>query len=239
MRVIGCKTDGDRAALTVGYLGEKPVIDLDARRVNGVWRLDFGGDDWREPLTIKLISSFAPAAAKALERTRMKANGTTARAGLRIIVSTEDVWKLTDSDRNGVQDFWTLDVAAFHAMKDSEGAELGFIDVSLARADRLGWSAYVKDAPAPKSGYWFRALVTDETGAPYAADGDGDGKACTNPAKFAFCAYPAEYGKTGTLTYIIDETGVPYEKDLGAEAREGIDRWPGEDPESAGWKACE
>jgi hypothetical protein len=34
---------------------------------------------------------------------------------------------------------------------------------------------------------------------------------------FAFVAYPAEYRNSGVMTFIVNENGVVYEKDLGAE----------------------
>lgn len=239
MRVVECNVQDDVAEMTVAYLGGEPTIELTARRADGGWRLDFGGEHPIEDLATKLIKSWAPAAGKSLEQSRQKANGTSAQAALKQIVSTEGVWRMIDSDRNGCQDYWTLDVAAFYCMNDVDGNALRYIDVSMARADRAGWPAYAKDAPAPKHGYWLRAMKTDETGQPYAQDVDGDGKAVTNPAKYAFCAYPAEYGKTGTMSYIVNEEGVVYEMDLGVDAKEGLDGWPAEDPETAGWKACE
>jgi hypothetical protein len=32
---------------------------------------------------------------------------------------------------------------------------------------------------------------------------------------FAFVAYPAEYGSSGVMTFIVNETGEVYQKDLG------------------------
>jgi hypothetical protein len=37
-----------------------------------------------------------------------------AEVALKQIVSTEGVWRGTDSDRNGSQDYWTRDVAGFY-----------------------------------------------------------------------------------------------------------------------------
>jgi hypothetical protein len=34
-------------------------------------------------------------------------------------------------------------------------------------------------------------------------------------AGFAFVAYPAEYKSSGVMTFIVDEDGVVYQKDLG------------------------
>ena len=34
---------------------------------------------------------------------------------------------------------------------------------------------------------------------------------------FAFVAYPAEYRNSGVMTFIVNQDGVVYEKDLGAD----------------------
>jgi hypothetical protein len=34
---------------------------------------------------------------------------------------------------------------------------------------------------------------------------------------FAFVAYPAEYRSSGVMTFLIDQNGVIYQKDLGAK----------------------
>ncbi len=43
---------------------------------------------------------------------------------------------------------------------------------------------------------------------------------------FAFIAYPAEYRSSGVMTFIVNQDGVVYEKDLGAKTGgncEGVD----------------
>ncbi|GEM_PF-4433435 len=166
-------------------------------------------------------------------------NEVIAQSALKQIVSTEGVWRQCDSDMNGSQDYWTLDVAGFYYRLDSTGTHLKYVDVSMARADRAGLAAYAEERPEPKGGYWLRVMVTDETGERYRQDPDGDGAENTNPSKYGFCAYPVEYGVSGTMTYIINEEGVVYEKDLGADAKEGCETWPDADPMSKGWVASE
>ena len=34
-------------------------------------------------------------------------------------------------------------------------------------------------------------------------------------AGFAFVAYPVEYGSSGVMTWIVDKSGIIYQKDLG------------------------
>lgn len=73
MRLVGCKTDGDDSTLTVAYLGDKPAIDLQARRVDGAWRLDLGDDEWLMPLTARLMATWAPEMVKRLDEARGRA----------------------------------------------------------------------------------------------------------------------------------------------------------------------
>ena len=37
---------------------------------------------------------------------------------------------------------------------------------------------------------------------------------------FAFLAYPAEYGVSGVMTFIVNQDGIVYQKDLGPNAAE-------------------
>ena len=56
-------------------------------------------------------------------------------------------------------------------------------------------------APAPFHGYYFRILMHQEK------NGQGAGEV-------AFLAYPAEYGSSGVMTFLVNEDGVVYQKDL-------------------------
>ncbi len=58
---------------------------------------------------------------------------------------------------------------------------------------------------------------------PTAPDGDRsyivDGKMTRG---FAFLAYPAEYRSSGVMTFLVDQDGVVYEKDLGRRTVETV-----------------
>jgi hypothetical protein len=68
-------------------------------------------------------------------------------------------------------------------------------------------------AQAPFRGYFFHVLTRQGKDGPggaksYIADGKVTGG-------FAFVAYPAEYGSSGVMTFVVNETGEVYQKDLG------------------------
>jgi hypothetical protein len=69
--------------------------------------------------------------------------------------------------------------------------------------------------PAPYQGYFFRILKSQ---GPDAAEGAKDyivdGKMTGG---FAFLAWPAVYGSTGIMTFIIDQDGVAFQQDLGPD----------------------
>src|SRR5271169_2285607 len=64
-------------------------------------------------------------------------------------------------------------------------------------------------------GYYFRILSNQGDKAKGGAkDYVIDGKMTGG---FAFVAYPAEYGNSGIMTFIVDQEGIVYQKDLGAK----------------------
>jgi hypothetical protein len=68
-------------------------------------------------------------------------------------------------------------------------------------------------ALAPYRGYFYRILTRQGVNGPggarnYVVNGKMTGG-------FAFVAYPAEYRSSGVMTFIVNEDGVVYQKDLG------------------------
>jgi hypothetical protein len=71
---------------------------------------------------------------------------------------------------------------------------------------------------APFHGYYFRMLSRQGSHAQGGAkDYVADGKMVGG---FAFIAYPAEYGNSGVMTFIISQDGVLFQKDLGKPTTE-------------------
>ncbi|MFY9843686.1 MAG: DUF2950 domain-containing protein [Terriglobales bacterium] len=74
------------------------------------------------------------------------------------------------------------------------------------------------DAHTPFHGYNFRMLTRQGSHAPggakdYVVDGKMSGG-------FAFVAYPAAYGNSGVMTFIISQDGILFQKDLGKTTAE-------------------
>jgi hypothetical protein len=70
------------------------------------------------------------------------------------------------------------------------------------------------DSPQPFHGYYYQILTGQGAHAQggaksYLVDGKMTGG-------FAFVAYPAEYRNSGVMTFLVDQSGIVYQKDLGA-----------------------
>jgi Protein of unknown function (DUF2950) len=90
--------------------------------------------------------------------------------------------------------------------------------------------------PVPFNGYFFRILTSQGPHAPggakkYIVDGK-------MTAGFAFIAYPAEYRSSGVMTFIVDESGTVYEKDLGPNTKTTAEAMTAYDPDST-WHQAE
>lgn len=96
--------------------------------------------------------------------------------------------------------------------KTAEGQPESPIGPLVAFATAKGYGG--QDTPQPFYGYYFKLLTaqgpTASGGAKsYLVDGKMTGG-------FAFVAYPAEYRNSGVMTFLVDQSGIVYQKDLGA-----------------------
>lgn len=163
------------------------------------------------------------------------ANELIAQLGLQLIRQAQETFKNSDSDRNNTADYWTRDLAGLYALKDGSGQAIFLIDPQMAAADPDGAARYGL-APAPRNGYFFKAMTSDPDGRPFAADEDKDGGAYTNKTKYGVTAWPANYGPGGRLTFILGESGKIWKKDTQGRP---VDRWPGKDPAQEGWESTD
>lgn len=91
---------------------------------------------------------------------------------------------------------------------DSDPSPLGAL---AAQASAEGYKA--GERPAPYHGYYFRILKGQGSDAPggalnYVVKGKMIGG-------FALIAWPAEYGNSGVMTFLVNHAGTVYQKDLG------------------------
>jgi prepilin-type processing-associated H-X9-DG protein len=180
--------------------------------------------------------------------TSPEANEISAAGTLKNLVTCEATWRQNDTDRNESNDYWTGDVSGFYRVLDGAGNPVNVMDIATAKADAAPVAAdgdgtapdigpMVAPKPVPKFGYFFQAMKCDENDMSYQTDGaDLDANAWENTGDFGFCAFPAEYGKTGKLTFIVNGDGVIWQKDTGGQV---VLTWPANDPSTENWMKVE
>ena len=83
----------------------------------------------------------------------------------------------------------------------------------VARARAAGYPLPPRDRPFPYHGYFYRVLLAQGPDAP---DGAYDFVVSGHMiGGFALVAYPARYGVSGIMTFIVNQDGIVYQKDLG------------------------
>ncbi len=118
-----------------------------------------------------------------------------------------------------------------------EGEEPSPLGELVAEARAGGYTAKgTKDNPVPYQGYFFRMLKKQGKHAPDGAfDYVAKGKQIGG---FAVVAYPATYGNSGVMTFMVNHDGVVYEKDLGKDTAKIAKAMTAYDPDKT-WKKAE
>ncbi|OPY07070.1 MAG: hypothetical protein A4E66_02105 [Syntrophus sp. PtaB.Bin001] len=134
-------------------------------------------------------------------------------------VDAQQEFALMDTDGDGLfeyaQKFWSTP-----GKKDGlywetkEGEEPSPLGPFVAKAKREGYvKSSASDQPQPYHGYFYRILKGQGKNArggayDYVVNGNMIGG-------FALVAYPAQYGNSGIMTFIVNQDGVVYQKNLG------------------------
>jgi hypothetical protein len=152
----------------------------------------------------------------------------------------EYAMKDRDSDKllEYAQKFWSTpgkkDGLYWEAKEGEAQSPLGAL---AARAVGEGYASRKPgDKPMPYHGYFYRILKAQGKNAPGGAyDYVVKGKMIGG---FALVAFPAEYGASGIMTFIVNHDGVVYQKDLGKETGKIAKAMTKFDPDKT-WKKAE
>jgi hypothetical protein len=138
---------------------------------------------------------------------------------MREYVRVQDVYRRMDPDGDGLPTFaagilsneGTRDGLYWAPEPDAPESPIGDF---MARASADGYAVEGTDAePDPYLGYYFRVLQRQGPSAPGGAmDYMINGRMV---AGHALLAFPAAYGETGVMSFMVGEAGVVYEADLG------------------------
>lgn len=121
----------------------------------------------------------------------------------------------------------------WEAANGEEPSPLGPLAANACKTEMRGRPG---QEPQPYHGYFYKILKSQGEHAPGGAyDYVVDGRMLGG---FALVAYPAEYGVTGITTFIVNQQGVVYQKDLGRDTEKTAEAMVSFDPDPT-WAAVD
>ena len=162
-------------------------------------------------------SSAPRAGANEIRARRIGQNELDAIQVVEAIVDAEHDYASEDHDADGLREY-TAKLMSSPGKKDGlywptkEGEPPSPLGPLAAHAAGEGYKGQ-QGTPTPFHGYYYRLLTAQGNDAPggalaYLAHGRMIGG-------FALVAYPATYGNSGIMTFMVNHKGVVYQKDLG------------------------
>ncbi len=194
----------DRAALVVGrdfWPFPAPLV-----RTEAGWNFD------------------AEAAREEVMMRRIGRNELVAMDILQRAAEVQAAYRMVDHDGDGVMEF-AASILSGPGARDGlywpadDGGALSPFDDRIARANLTGYSIDGQDVePDPWEGYYFHILQGQGPDAPGGAYSYMIGGNMV--AGYAVVAYPARYGDTGIMSFMVGENGVLLQADLGEDTLE-------------------
>jgi hypothetical protein len=182
--------------------------------------LELGNDNW--PLPIPLVKTEAgwrfdtEAGKEEVINRHIGRDELHALAALRAAIQAQEEYRSSQG-----QGSYALKFASSEGARDglfwpvAEGEEPSPLGPFMAEAEAMGYKKDEDDLRVPYYGYFFRILTAQGANAPGGAkDYLKDGRLSEG---FALIAFPAEYAKSGVKTFIVNQRGIIFEKDLGEE----------------------
>jgi hypothetical protein len=210
--------DQQRRGMFVKAYDEQHKLDVEGDKLF----LIVGKNDW--PFPIPLVKQegqwvFDTAAGKEeILNRRIGRNELDTIQVMLAIVDAEREYAMKIHDSNGLLEYaqkFKSDPGKKNGLywETKEGEEPSPLGLFAAKAKEEGYfGEKPSEKPQPYHGYFYRILTAQGTNAPGGAfDYIVNGKMIGG---FAVVAYPAEYGNSGVMTFIVNHDGVVYQKDL-------------------------
>jgi len=155
-------------------------------------------------------------------------------------VDAQREYESEDRDDDGVQEF-AQKVMSDEGKKDGlfwpakEGEESSPLGPFAAEAVKEGYRKK-EGGPTPYHGYYYKILTKQGKSAP---GGEYDYVVNGNMILgYALIAYPADYGNSGIMTFIVNQDDIVYEKDLGPDTGKMAGSMEAYDPDET-WEKSE
>jgi hypothetical protein len=207
--------------------------------------LSVGKDNW--PLPIPVVKKgeawrFDTAAGKEeILNRRIGRNELSVIQVCQAYVDAQREYARVDRDGDGLREYarkFASDKGKMNGLywEAKEGEAESPLGPAVVRARAQGYTRKKSGGPTPYFGYFYRILTAQGPDAP---DGARDyivkGKM---RGGFAMVAYPAQYGVSGVTTFIVNQDGTVYQKDLGRNTAKIAQAMKAYNPDST-WKKVE
>jgi hypothetical protein len=184
---------------------------------DGSVTLYIGAENWPTPIPLAMKGNFwffdTEAGKKEILFRRIGRNELAAIRVCRELVAAQKEYYAMEHNEYANQ--MLSDAGAHNGLywKVSDGEPQSPIGPLVASAVVEGYGKGKAGLQTPYHGYFFRVLARQGKHAP-----DGAKSYIVNGKMtegFAFAAYPAEYRSSGVMTFIVNQDGIVYQKDLG------------------------
>lgn len=132
--------------------------------------------------------------------------------------TAQDIYRRIDYNKDGVLEYAQA-LSGDNSLFETKAGlgDVAMIDRSFANAEGNPGKAI-----STKAGYCFKILTKQGAKAPGGArDFIENGHMIYG---YALVAYPAKYGETTRITYIVNNEGIIYEKDIGTETHSIVEK---------------
>jgi len=213
--------DQQRREMFLGIYDEQHRLDAEGDELI----LVVGKDDWPFPIPIikrdgQFIFDTAVGREEILNRRIGRNELDTIQVTL-AIVDAQREYAMKDRDGDGLLEYaqkFKSDPNCKNGLywETKEGEDPSPLGAFAAKARQEGYlGKKSSEEPQPYHGYFYRILTAQGVNATggafeYMVNGKMIGG-------FAVIAYPAEYGNSGVMTFIVNHDGVVYQKDLGED----------------------
>ena len=188
-----------------------------AKEADGSVTLYIGAENWPTPIPLAMKENFwffdTDAGKKEILFRRIGRNELSAiRVCQELVAAQEEYYAM---EHNEYANQIRSDAGAHNGLywKVSDGEPQSPIGPLVASAVAEGYGKGKAGLQTPYHGYFFRILTRQGKHAPNGAKSYIVNGRMTEG--FAFVAYPAEYRSSGVMTFIVNQDGVVYQKDLG------------------------
>ena len=224
------------------FIGRYEQMNRWAKEINGDQILIIGAENWPFPIPLKKDAAGTwyfdtKAGLKEILYRRIGKNELAAIRVCDALADAQDEYFSQTHDGDSVKQYaqkFASDPGKQNGLywKTAEGETESPVGPLVAYATGQGYGGQ-HDTPQPFHGYYYRMLTAQganvKGGAKsYIVDGKMTGG-------FAFVAYPAEYRNSGVMTFVVNQDGTVYEKDLGPQTADLAKQMKAYNPDKT-WK---